>query len=62
MLQNIIVYIIIAIASGSAVYYGYHKWKILKKNKSCSSCSQCPLKNNCSKTTIERGDCKDKRH
>lgn len=62
MLQTIIVYIIILLAICGAIYYLRKKLRNLKKGQNCSSCSDCPLKEKCSKpiqdrNTTENGCC-----
>lgn len=47
MLQDIIVYIVVAGALGGAGYYLCRKLRALKKNSSGGGCSECPLKDHC---------------
>ncbi len=54
MIQNIIVYILIAIALGGASRYTYRKLRALRKNKTCEECSACPLKEECTKLVADR--------
>lgn len=58
MLQDIIVYIIIALALLGACRFGYRKIQALKKKRSCTDCISCPLKNECSKP-MEKAKKKD---
>lgn len=49
MLQELIVYIIISVAVGWLFFGIYRRMKEGKQNKTCASCTGCPLKDNCMK-------------
>lgn len=48
-MQEILVYVIIALAVAGAVRYSYRKINALKKNKDDHACDACPLKDSCEK-------------
>lgn len=54
MFQNIIVYLLIALALAGAGRFLYRKLRVLRKNSSRSSCETCSLKKNCE--TKNRGN------
>ncbi len=53
-MQEISVYVIIALAVAGAARYGYRKIRALRKNKDNQACNACPLKDGCEKMKVKK--------